>query len=98
MPDLFVIVGGRLIAIEMKRTAGSSTSPAQKEWLANLTAAGIAARVCKGADAAIAFIDAVAKGEYDKYKAVNDALLKAPVPKRGRKIMPTGSFDDSMIF
>jgi len=56
VPDLFVIVNNHLIAIEMKRTKGSVTSPQQLEWLAALNVAGIQARICKGADEAIQFI------------------------------------------
>lgn len=56
VPDLFVIVKHQLIAIEMKRLKGSVTSPQQVEWLKRLNDAGIPARVCKGAVAAIAFI------------------------------------------
>lgn len=57
VPDLFCIVNGQLIAIEMKRTKGSVTSPEQKAWLEKLNDAGIPAYVCKGADAAIAVIE-----------------------------------------
>ena len=57
VPDLFVIVRGRLIAIEMKRVSDSTTSPAQKEWLRLLNEAGVQAVVCKGADNAIKFIE-----------------------------------------
>lgn len=57
VPDLFVIVDDQLIAIEMKRIKGSTTSQAQKDWLERLNNAGIPARVCKGADEAIEFIE-----------------------------------------
>lgn len=57
VPDLFVIVKNRLLAIEMKRTKGSTTSPAQIEWIKRLNECGVTARICKGADAAIAFIE-----------------------------------------
>ena len=61
VPDLFVIVNGRLIAVEMKRIKGSVTSPAQIEWLKSLNDAGVPSRVCKGASAAIAFVEEVEK-------------------------------------
>lgn len=56
-PDYLIIVGDRAIAIELKRTKGSTTSPEQADWVAALNDAGIEARVCKGADEAIAFIE-----------------------------------------
>jgi len=60
VPDLFVIVNNHLIAIEMKRTKGSVTSPQQLEWLAALNTASIQARICKGADEALRFINETA--------------------------------------
>ena len=62
VPDLFVVVGNRLIAIEMKRQKGGTTSPPQRKWLEVLNRAGITARVCKGADEAIQFINSVQGG------------------------------------
>lgn len=57
VPDLFVVAHGKLMAIEMKRVQGSTTSPEQKEWVALLNSVGIPAKVCKGAEEAIKFID-----------------------------------------
>lgn len=62
-PDLFAIINGKMIAIELKRLKGSSTSPQQKEWIELLNGAGVPARVCKGADAAIEFIEEVERGQ-----------------------------------
>jgi hypothetical protein len=58
VPDLFVFVPGKyVIAIEMKRTKGSATSQAQKDWIAVLnTIPGCQAFIAKGADEAIAVI------------------------------------------
>lgn len=56
-PDLFVLVGDRIIAIEMKRRRGGQVTPAQAEWIEALNNVGVAARVCKGSDAAIEFIN-----------------------------------------
>jgi len=56
VPDLFCIVGGKLIAIEMKRTKGSVTSPTQIEWIKRLNDVGITTRICKGHEEAINFI------------------------------------------
>lgn len=62
VPDIFVVTPTGLVAIEMKRLKGSTTSEAQKEWIATLNALpGIRAAVCKGADAAIKFIE----GDHD---------------------------------
>lgn len=59
VPDLFVALEGTgLLGIEMKRVKGSTTSQAQKDWIATLnTIPGIEARVCKGAVEAIQFIE-----------------------------------------
>ena len=59
VPDLFIIAGDKLIAIEMKRLKGGTVSPDQKIWIAKLNAAGIDARVCKGSKNAIDFIESV---------------------------------------
>lgn len=63
--DVFVPVTGatgevdcyELIKIELKRKRGGRVSPEQKEWGKIYEAAGIPARVCKGADEAIAFVE-----------------------------------------
>ncbi len=55
--DMIVLTRSGMLCIEMKRRKGSSTSKDQKEWIDALQATpGIEARVCKGADEAIAFI------------------------------------------
>jgi hypothetical protein len=59
VPDIFVIAAGRLIAIEMKRRAGSRTTPEQLEWLKELVVAGVPSAVCKGVDEAIQFVEAI---------------------------------------
>lgn len=51
----------QMCAIEMKRKKGSTTSSEQKEWLKILELSGAYAKVCKGADEAIAFVDAIRK-------------------------------------
>lgn len=58
-PDYVVALPGVGVAyIELKRVKGSSTSPEQKEWIEALNACpGAEARICKGAEAAIAFIE-----------------------------------------
>jgi len=59
VPDLFVAIEGvGLIGIEMKRTHGSVTSQAQKDWQAILNKCpGVQVHICKGADAAIEVIE-----------------------------------------
>lgn len=63
-PDMIVLVPhymskdgrGHLLAIEMKRQRGSTTSPEQKLWIASLNMLGavnVEAHVCKGAQDAI---------------------------------------------
>jgi len=56
-PDFLVIVNNKLIAIEMKRQKGGTATPKQMTWLYSLESAGVPARVCRGADEAIAFIE-----------------------------------------
>lgn len=55
VPDLFVVIPGQyLVGIEMKRTKGSVTSEAQKEWHKTLnTVPNVQVYVCKGSEAAI---------------------------------------------
>lgn len=48
VPDIFVIVDGNLIAIEMKRLRGGRTSPEQQQWIDRLNAIDVPARVCNG--------------------------------------------------
>lgn len=61
-PDLVVIANSVFIAIELKRSnGGSGATAAQREWIAALQAAGIPAKVCNGADEAIAFIEGIVK-------------------------------------
>lgn len=63
VPDIFVIVANKLIAIEMKRTKGSQTSPEQKVWLSRLNKAGVPAYITKGCQEAIAIIELMLKSE-----------------------------------
>src|ERR1044072_8317229 len=58
-PDYLVITSNGLVAIELKRVKGSKTSPEQLDWIEALTTAGIPAEICKGAQAAIDFINKV---------------------------------------
>lgn len=44
------------VRIELKRTKGSTTSPAQKEWGKIYELAGIPCAICKGAEKAIEFV------------------------------------------
>lgn len=51
----------QMCAIEMKRRRGSTTSKEQLAWLDILQASGAMCAVCKGADEAIAFVEAIRK-------------------------------------
>lgn len=64
VPDLFVALPKiGLVAIEMKRTKGSVTSQAQKDWLGILNdIPGVEAHICKGAEAAIEVIKELLRG------------------------------------
>ena len=70
-PDIMIfdrppIVEGGLMfvgcAIEMKRRKEGTVSPEQKEWLAALTELGWAAKVCRGCDEAIAYLEYLGYG------------------------------------
>lgn len=52
-----------IVAVEMKRQHGGTLSDEQAGWLSALDEAGIWAGVCKGADDAIAFVEAVTNGQ-----------------------------------
>lgn len=58
-PDLIVIGNGKMCCPEMKKKKGGRATPNQLEWVKALTEAGIPAKVCNGADEAIAFIKSV---------------------------------------
>ncbi len=63
--DVFIPIKGvndevdcyELIKIEMKRKKGGTVSAEQKEWQRIYELAGIPARVCKGAEEAIKFVE-----------------------------------------
>lgn len=55
---IVALPGIGVAAVELKRLKGSSTSVEQVEWIETLNACpGTEARICKGASAAIAFIE-----------------------------------------
>lgn len=47
------------VRVELKRTKGSTTSPAQKKWGEIYELAGIPCAICKGAEKAIEFVQSV---------------------------------------
>ena len=49
------------VRVELKRTKGGTTSPAQKEWGKVYELAGIPCAICKGAEKAIEFVNSVIK-------------------------------------
>jgi hypothetical protein len=92
IPDLCVVLPGvGLLFIEMKQTGRSTTSDDQKEWIAlfNLVP-GAEARVCKGAEVAIAFIE-----EYAPLTTKRPALPRPLLPQKARK---PADLDDSSLF
>lgn len=63
-PDYVIVVGNRLVFIELKRVKGSVTSPEQLKWLAILgTIPGVTAAVAHGAEEAIKIIEHVKQQE-----------------------------------
>lgn len=59
-PDMVVIANNKFMCIEMKRLKGTYATPMQRDWIAALTAAGVPAKVCHGAEEAIAFVKSIA--------------------------------------
>ena len=57
VPDYIVIIGNKVLFIELKRLKGGTVSAEQKEWITHLQGKETEARVCKGFDQAKAFID-----------------------------------------
>ena len=60
-PDYIIVVGTRVIGIELKRIRGSKITDEQRAWVKALTDAGVETRICKGAGEAISFIEEAAK-------------------------------------
>lgn len=58
VPDFMVITPQGLVFVEMKRVSGGRASPEQLEWIDALNKLdGVEAKICKGAEIAIAFIE-----------------------------------------
>jgi hypothetical protein len=55
-PDLMAIWPGGIAFVEMKRVKGGTVSDNQREWIERLQGYGFPAAVCRGADAAMAFL------------------------------------------
>lgn len=49
----------QLAVVEMKKTKGSTTTQAQKEWIKIFQLAGVPAAICKGAEKAIEFVEGI---------------------------------------
>jgi len=56
-PDMIVILEGKCLFVELKRTKGSTTSKEQLVWVDTLNNLGHHAKVCKGAKEAIEFVE-----------------------------------------
>lgn len=57
VPDLFVVINGQLVAIEMKRRKGGVLSENQFKWVEILMGANTPVHICKGFEQAKAVID-----------------------------------------
>ena len=58
IPDLVVLLGnGKICFVELKRQKGGVVSEEQKKWIEYLNKNGYPAKVCKGCDEAIEFIE-----------------------------------------
>jgi hypothetical protein len=56
VPDYIIIVGNKVLFLELKRLKGSNTSDEQKEWILHLQGKTTEARICHGADQAMKFV------------------------------------------
>ena len=56
-PDMIVILEGKCLFVELKRTKGSTTSKEQLVWVDTLNNLGHHAKVCKDAKEAIEFVE-----------------------------------------
>lgn len=56
IPDVFVVLGDKLVAVEMKRIKGGVTSTNQVKWINKLNQANVPTIVAKGHKEAIAFV------------------------------------------
>ena len=63
VPDYLLIIGGRVMFIEMKRvgSTASAVSDHQRAWLKDLAAAGVTAVVCRGYDEAVSAVKKLMK-------------------------------------
>lgn len=58
-PDYAIVKGTKLVFIELKKRSGGRVAPEQKIWLETLTDCGLHANVCRGARAAIAWLESL---------------------------------------
>lgn len=61
VPDYIIIIGTKLVFIELKRIKGGVVSREQQEWIDRLKLCGVYANICKGADEAIKFLNEIEK-------------------------------------
>ena len=62
IPDLVILLGnGKICFVELKRQKGGVVSEEQKKWIEYLNKNGYPAKVCKGCDEAIEFIEQLRK-------------------------------------
>lgn len=64
-PDYLILVPAGLVAVELKRTKGSTTTPEQREWIDALNSVGVPATIARGAEEAIKFVETITDKELD---------------------------------
>lgn len=80
MPDLLVVGHGVVFMVELKREKGR-LSEEQRQWIAELTAAGVIVHVCRPSDweSMMAYAEAMAQRE------VEPSLRRMPIHKAKKK-------------
>lgn len=62
IPDLFMIINGQGVFIEMKKKKGGVVSPEQKDWIERINQCDcLSAHVCKGFEEAVVVINSYLK-------------------------------------
>lgn len=56
-PDYVIVLKNKVVFVEMKRVKGGTVSKEQADWILAINAAGGYARVCKGCDDAMNYVE-----------------------------------------
>ena len=59
VPDYLIVTKNKIIFLEMKRKKGNNATDEQKQWIESINSAGGIAVVCKGAAAAIKYMEEI---------------------------------------